>query len=89
MESRTSELIDELAHNHTLDLEGYEHLVTHQDDEAAQRLADLASGVRKDVYGTDVFVRGLIEISSICKNDCLYCGLRASNASCERYRLTP
>ena len=89
MESRTSELIDELAHNHTLDLEGYEHLVTHQDDEAAQRLADLASGVRKDVYGTDVFVRGLIEISSICKNDCLYCGLRAGNASCERYRLTP
>ena len=89
MESRTSELIDELAHNHTLDLEGYEHLVTHQDDEAAQRLADLATGVRKDVYGTDVFVRGLIEISSICKNDCLYCGLRASNASCERYRLTP
>ena len=89
MESRTSELIDELAHNHTLDLEGYEHLVTHQDDEAAQRLADLASAVRKDVYGTDVFVRGLIEISSICKNDCLYCGLRSSNASCERYRLTP
>jgi len=89
MDSRTSELIDELAQCHTLSLEDFEHLVTHQSEESAERLATLASSVRKSVYGTDVFVRGLIEISSICKNDCLYCGLRASNASCERYRLTP
>ena len=89
MDSRTSELIDELAHRHDLSLDDFEHLVAHQDEEAAAKLAELASAQRQRVYGTDVFVRGLIEISSICKNDCLYCGLRASNASCERYRLTP
>ncbi len=54
-----------------------------------ERLASAAVEVRRHIYGDDVFVRGLIEISSWCKNDCLYCGLRASNATAERYRLTP
>lgn len=61
------------------------------DDGAALResLALLARETRERVYGKDVFIRGLVEISSYCKNDCLYCGLRASNAAAERYRLTP
>ncbi len=88
MDTLTSELIDELATTHTLPIEGYEHLVAHQDEEAAALLAQHADAVRRSIYGTDVFVRGLIEFSSICRNDCLYCGLRASNASCERYRLS-
>ena len=88
MDATTSELIDELASRHTLTHEQYEHLVAHQDDEAAEKLATLARTQREAIYGTDVYVRGLIEFSSICKNDCLYCGLRASNASCERYRLS-
>ena len=88
MDATTNELIDELASRHTLTREQYEHLVAHQDDEAAEKLATLARTQREAIYGTDVYVRGLIEFSSICKNDCLYCGLRASNASCERYRLS-
>ena len=44
--------------------------------------------VRKAIYGSAVFVRGLIEISNICKNDCFYCGIRRSNTACDRYRLT-
>ncbi len=40
------------------------------------------------VYGREVFIRGLIEISSYCKNDCYYCGIRRSNRCAERYRLT-
>jgi len=89
MDQKTGELIDELTQNHTLDQAGYEYLVSHQDEQAASLLAERAVAVRKQVYGTDVYVRGLIEFSSICKNDCLYCGLRASNSACERYRLTP
>ncbi len=47
-----------------------------------------AETARQRAYGNTVFVRGLIEISNICKNDCLYCGIRKSNANCDRYRLS-
>ena len=47
-----------------------------------------ADDVRRKYYGTDVYVRGLIEFTNYCKNDCLYCGIRRSNNKCERYRLT-
>ena len=40
------------------------------------------------VYGKKVFIRGLIEVSNYCKNDCLYCGIRKSNKNAQRYRLT-
>ena len=43
---------------------------------------------RKEYYGDKVYVRGLIEVSNFCKNDCLYCGIRRSNVTLDRYRLT-
>jgi biotin synthase len=49
------------------------------------RSADM---VRKENYGTDVYLRGLIELTNYCKNDCLYCGIRRSNEHLERYRLS-
>ncbi len=83
-----STLIETLARTHHLSLEGYETLVAAYSPENAALSAARADAVRREIYGTDVYIRGLIEISSICKNDCLYCGLRRSNAHCERYRLT-
>lgn len=53
-----------------------------------QRLFDRADKVRRQYYGTDVYIRGLIEISNFCKNDCLYCGIRRSNTNVARYRLS-
>ena len=58
-------------------------------EEERQILFDTAKQVRESVYGKDVYVRGLIEFSNICKNDCYYCGIRKSNEKAERYRLTP
>lgn len=43
---------------------------------------------RREFYGTDVFLRGLIEFTNYCRNNCLYCGIRAGNHSAERFRLT-
>lgn len=54
----------------------------------AQHLRDFAVRTARERFGRSIFVRGLIEISSYCKNDCYYCGLRASNTTAERYRLT-
>ncbi len=56
--------------------------------ELRSRLASAALAAKRRVYGDGVYMRGLVEISSWCKNDCLYCGLRASNPSAQRYRLS-
>ncbi len=47
-----------------------------------------ADKVRQKFYGKDVYLRGLIEFTNHCKNNCLYCGIRADNKNCERYRLS-
>ena len=53
-----------------------------------EELRKTAEDVRNEIYGRKVFIRGLIEVSSYCKNDCLYCGIRCSNKKAERYRLS-
>lgn len=47
-----------------------------------------ADKIRREIYGEDVYIRGLIEFTNYCKNDCLYCGIRRSNLTCDRYRLS-
>ena len=80
-------LIAALEERHTLSTAEYETLITSRTEEIAAQLAEKAVAVRKRIYGTEVYLRGLIEISNICKNDCLYCGIRRSNTACDRYRL--
>ncbi|MBO5911639.1 MAG: [FeFe] hydrogenase H-cluster radical SAM maturase HydE [Elusimicrobiaceae bacterium] len=53
-----------------------------------QPLFEAADQVRKEYVGDGVYLRGLIEFSSYCKNDCMYCGLRRSNLQAQRYRLS-
>ena len=55
---------------------------------AAALLAEKADRLRRQIYGNQVYVRGLIEMTNYCKNDCYYCGIRRSNRDCDRYRLT-
>lgn len=52
-------------------------------------LFSVAREVRENIYGKDVYVRGLIEFSNICTNNCYYCGIRKDNQKIQRYRLTP
>ncbi len=47
-----------------------------------------AAAVRDKYYGRRIFVRGLIEFTNYCKNNCLYCGIRCANRRISRYRLT-
>ena len=64
-----------------------EYLLTTSDPVAVSKLKEEACRVRDEVYGRRVFMRGLIEISNHCKNNCLYCGIRR-DAKCRRYRLS-
>ena len=82
-------LILKLHETHSLTIEEYETLLRDRDEESAALLAELAVQTSRSIYGNEVFSRGLIEISNICKNDCLYCGIRRSNKNCSRYRLAP
>lgn len=56
--------------------------------EAGPVLAEAADQVRREIYGTDVYIRGLIEITNYCRNNCYYCGIRASDMKTVRYRLS-
>ncbi len=88
MTEKTKKLIDFLSENHFLNEDDYLFLIKNRNEETAQYLRQKADEVRKKVYNNKIFIRGLIEISNICKNDCFYCGIRRSNKNCDRYKLS-
>lgn len=81
------ELIDKLHKNQELSLEEWTELIKNRKPELSEYLFELAREERHKYYGHDVYVRGLIEFTNYCRNDCLYCGIRKSNAAAHRYRL--
>lgn len=82
------QLIDRLADGKLLTAAEYIVLIEGRTPALASYLFERARAVKQRVYGDAVYIRGLIEISSHCKNDCYYCGIRCSNKDAERYRLT-
>ena len=78
-------LIEQVENNHSLTQQEIMDLLSAQD---ATLLFEAADRVRKKYVGDGVYLRGLIEFSSYCKNDCFYCGLRRSNLKAQRYRLS-
>lgn len=88
MDKRVKELIEQLEKTRSLTTEEYKYLLDNREESAASLLAEKARSVREQHYGKAVYIRGLIEVSNICKNNCLYCGIRGANSDCDRYRLT-
>lgn len=88
MSVRFYELCDKLEKEHCLDMGEYVELIESFCPENAQYIFAKARLAANSVYSNIVFLRGLIEISSYCRNDCLYCGLRKSNKHAARYRLS-
>lgn len=80
-------LIDRLYSGEELSAGDYAYLIDNRCEKSAEYLFSLARKVREKYYGKDVYIRGLIEFTNYCKNDCLYCGIRRSNKNCDRYRL--
>ena len=87
--SRALALARQLADTHNLPDGDLLYLLEHRDPEAAELLRARAQALCQEVYGRRVFIRGLIEFTNFCKNDCYYCGIRRSNRKAERYRLSP
>lgn len=82
------ELIDKLKLEKTLSDSELKLLIETRDNALSDYLRETARRVANERYGNKIFIRGLIEISSFCKNDCYYCGIRRSNKNAERYRLS-
>lgn len=81
-------VIDNIRENKDISRDELEYILSTDDKDSIEMLRSAAREVATSVYGNKIFMRGLIELSSHCKNDCLYCGLRRSNTSAVRYRLT-
>lgn len=63
-------------------------LLLEAERECDEYLFERADNKRREIYGTDVYIRGLIEFTNYCKNNCFYCGIRNGNRNLSRYRLT-
>ncbi len=78
-------LIDKLEKRRNLTDEEFLTLLSNPLDPYLSKRAD---AVRREHYSNKIYIRGLIEISNFCKNNCLYCGIRRDNKNIDRYRLS-
>lgn len=88
IDSAMKRRIDTLTRQQNLPDADLAALLTGLDTETAEYLYEAAREVRHGIYGHEVYLRGLIEFTNVCKNDCYYCGIRRSNQNAQRYRLS-
>lgn len=81
-------LVEKLIQNRILSKEEFVELLSNTSAEDREILRKEAVRLREKYYGHDVYIRGLIEFTNYCKNNCYYCGIRRDNHHLERYRLT-
>lgn len=81
-------LIDKLEKDNVLSKEEFIELIDSRNPEINEYLFEKSRNVRHKYYNHDIYIRGLIEFTNYCKNDCFYCGIRRSNKNASRYRLS-
>lgn len=81
------QLIDRLEAQTRLERAEWEQLLSTYTEDEREYAAGRARAIAQREFGRRIYFRGIIEFTSICKNDCLYCGLRRSNRNAARYRL--
>ncbi len=88
MNEEIKSTINKVKQSRNISLEQLKLLLETNDDEGIRFMREEAVKVCHKTYGNQVFIRGLIEFTNFCKNDCYYCGIRRSNSQADRYRLT-
>lgn len=86
MDSR--EIIDRLYEETIVSREEFRQLLRDNSRNTQEYLAEKAREVSRRGFHNKIYLRGLIEFTNYCKNDCLYCGIRRSSQTAERYRLS-
>ena len=77
------QLVDRLEGSRDLSNKEFTELLLCEDSEAVAYLAERARAVREKIYGKEVYLRGLIEFTNYCKNNCKYCGIRCGNKNAD------
>lgn len=85
----TITLIEKLQQETVLAKDEFIYLIENCSEKDREILAAKAREIRESYYHKDVYIRGLIEFTNYCKNNCYYCGIRAKNRNAKRYRLQP
>ncbi len=88
MDINAKNLLEKLNNNHALSIDEYDYLLKHMDIDLMNVASEFARIKQRQHYGNKIFVRGLIEFTNFCRNNCYYCGIRRDNSDCERYRLS-
>ncbi len=88
MLNNITEITDKLKHGQNLEHNEFVTLLNSNTAKLRNELAQSADHVRRLNFSNKVYIRGLIEFTNYCKNDCYYCGIRKSNSYATRYRLT-
>lgn len=81
-------LLNKLEREGMLSRPEFIELLQNRDEPLERELFGRARSIREKYYGKDIYIRGLIEFTNHCKNDCYYCGIRASNSRVRRYRMS-
>ena len=82
------ERIDKLNQEKRLSHDEWCRLIANCTESDREYARKLSAEITKERFGNRIYIRGIIEFSNICRNDCLYCGIRRSNRNAERYRLS-
>ena len=82
----TKDIIKKIAKVHEATTDEISAVIKNSENDGF--LFECADKVRREAYGTDVYIRGLIEFTNYCKNNCFYCGIRRDNRNIKRYRLS-
>ncbi len=85
---KIKKIVFDVLLNKKLTVDDFEYILTNYNEDDFEFIKSSASKIAIAIFGKRIYFRGIIEFSNICKNDCLYCGIRRSNSNCERYRLT-
>jgi biotin synthase len=85
--TQISRIAETLTREHQLSDQELKLLIDERDEETALFLEREARQLSREIYGNKIYIRGLIEFTNYCKNDCYYCGIRKGNHNASRYRL--
>lgn len=81
-------LIDKFIENRILTKDEISLFLDNYSLEGFQYIRDKAVSITRDNFGKNIYIRGLIEFTNYCQNNCYYCGIRCSNSNAKRYRLS-